>query len=98
MIRNLSLLILAIVLPAGLGLGEASARDWTSPQAGDARTRDWERPPLQPAVGKGKNAERTYTAEESARIGADVQRRGEARQRRWDDKMKTISGSICRGC
>ncbi len=40
----------------------------------------------------------TYTAEESARIGAEVQRRAEARQREWDRKTKALSRSICHGC
>ena len=40
----------------------------------------------------------TYTPEESARMGAEVQRRAEARQREWDRKTKALSGSICHGC
>ena len=30
--------------------------------------------------------------------GAKAQRAAEARQRTWDRKMKSVSGSICRGC
>ena len=40
----------------------------------------------------------TYTSEESARIGDEVQRRAEARQREWDRKTKALSRSICNGC
>ena len=40
----------------------------------------------------------TYTAEESARMGAEVQRRAEVRQREWDRKTKILSRSICDGC
>ena len=51
-------------------------------------------PPAPPTPAKTQ----TYTAEESARIGDEVQRRAEARQREWDRKTKALSGSICNGC
>ena len=33
-----------------------------------------------------------------AEVGARAQRAAETRQRTWDRKMKSVSGSICRGC
>jgi hypothetical protein len=30
--------------------------------------------------------------------GAKAQRAAEARQRTWDRKVKSVSGSLCRGC
>jgi len=41
---------------------------------------------------------RTYTAEESRKLGDEAQRLAEARQRVWDLKMRAVSGSICTGC
>ena len=51
-------------------------------------------PPASPAPAE----KRTYTDDESSRMGAEVQRRAEERQRGWDRKMKALSGSICKGC
>jgi hypothetical protein len=84
-----------ILLVGTVGAAGAFAQDWTSPRAGDRATRAWERP-----GGEAKAAapKRTYSHEESTRMGAEVQRQAEARQRGWERKMKAVSGSICRGC
>jgi hypothetical protein len=93
-------MIAAMVLVAGIaGAPTASAQDWMAPRAGDGATRAWER--SSGGSGQPANAgvpKRTYTHEESTRMGAEVQRQAEARQRGWDRKMKAVSGSICRGC
>jgi hypothetical protein len=41
---------------------------------------------------------RTYTAEESKKLGDEARRLAEAQQRVWDRKMKAVSTSICTGC
>ena len=41
---------------------------------------------------------RQYTAEESKRLGDEAQHAAEARQAIWDQKLRSISGSICTGC
>ena len=41
---------------------------------------------------------RTYTAEESKKLGAEARRLAEAQQHVWDRKMKAVSTSICTGC
>jgi hypothetical protein len=53
------------------------------------------KPPSTPA---GAAERRTYTTEESKKLGDEAQDLAEARQRIWDRKMKAVSGSICRGC
>jgi hypothetical protein len=50
------------------------------------------------AVSTPPRPERQYTAEESVALGAAADRRAEAQQRRWDRRLKQISGSICDGC
>jgi hypothetical protein len=40
----------------------------------------------------------TYTAAETATLGAAADRKAEAQQRRWDRRLNLISGSICKGC
>jgi hypothetical protein len=45
-----------------------------------------------------RNSSLRYTAEESAALGAAAQRRAEAQQRKWDQRLNKISGSICEGC
>jgi len=41
---------------------------------------------------------RTYTAEESKKLGDEARRLAEAQQHIWDRKMKAVSTSICTGC
>jgi hypothetical protein len=41
---------------------------------------------------------RTYTAEESKRLGDEARRRAEVQQDIWDRKMKAVGSSICTGC
>ena len=41
---------------------------------------------------------RTYTAEESKRLGDEARRLAEVQQHIWDRKMKAVSSSICTGC
>jgi hypothetical protein len=93
----------AILLAAACvaGAASAAAQDWTSPRARDAAARAWERPRTDPPAGPREKAgaqKRTYTHAESTRIGAEVRRQAEARERGWDRKMKAVSGSICAGC
>ena len=79
-----------------LAVSPSTARDWTTPQPKNgAASRDWERPAPQQRAGAAKH---TYTYEESKRMADELQRREELRQRGWDRKMKSVSGSICRGC
>ena len=53
------------------------------------------KPPSAPA---GAAERRTYTTEESKKLGDEAQRVAETQQRIWDRRMKDVSGSICRGC
>ena len=39
-----------------------------------------------------------YTAEEAEALGDAADRRAKEQQRRWDHRLKRISGSICDGC
>ena len=41
---------------------------------------------------------RTYSAEESKRLGDEAQHLAEVQQHIWDRKMKAVSSSICTGC
>jgi len=41
---------------------------------------------------------RTYTAEESKKLGDEARRLAEAQQQIWDRKMRAVSGSVCTGC
>ena len=41
---------------------------------------------------------RTYTAEESKKLGDEARRLAEVQQHIWDRKMKAVSASICTGC
>jgi hypothetical protein len=91
-------LILAATILFAAGAADTLARDWTSPRKGDEATRSWERSASGEGQPKAAAPKRTYTHEESSRIGAEIQRRAEARQRGWDAKMKAMSGSICSGC
>jgi len=87
----------AMVLLNGImGAPTASAQDWTLAVAGATRAGESSASDAQPS--KAGAAKRTYTYEESTRMGAEVQHQAEARQRGWDRKMKAVSGSICRGC
>jgi hypothetical protein len=96
--------LVAMILAAwAAGAVGAAAPDWTSPRAGDGATRSWERTKPKPgarseAPAKPGAPKQTYTHEESTKIGAEVQRLAEERQRGWDRKMKAVSGSICSGC
>ena len=40
---------------------------------------------------------RTFTAEESERLGEEARRLAEVQQHSWDRKMKAVSSSICTG-
>jgi len=51
-----------------------------------------------PSSARASITRRTYTAEESKKLGDEAKRLGEAQQRIWDRKMKAVSASICRGC
>ena len=96
--------LVAMILAAwAAGAVGAAAQDWTTPRAGDGAMRAWERTKAEPgaraeAQAKPGAPKRSYTHEESTRIGAEVQRKAEERQRGWDAKMKAVSGSICSGC
>jgi hypothetical protein len=91
-------LILAATILFAAGAADTVARDWTTPRKPDEATRAWERSAGSDGQAKAAVPKRSYTHEESNRIGAEVQRRAEARQRGWDAKMKAVSGSICMGC
>lgn len=41
---------------------------------------------------------RTYTPEESKKLGDDARRRAQERERVWDRNMKNLGASICKGC
>ncbi len=43
-------------------------------------------------------ATRTYTPEESKKLGDDARRRAQERERVWDRNMKDLGASICKGC
>ena len=53
------------------------------------------KPPSAPA---GAAERRTYTMEESKKLGDEAQDLAEARQRSWDRKMRAVGASICKGC
>jgi hypothetical protein len=46
----------------------------------------------------GDTERRTYTAEESKKLGDEAQRLAEAQQGIWDRTMKAVGRSICTGC
>lgn len=96
-IANARLLAATLLLAGAVGAASASARDRTSPRAADQATRAWERSSGETRT-QAAAPKPTYSYEESARMGAEVQRRAEVRQRGWDRKMKAVSGSICTGC
>ncbi len=50
------------------------------------------KPVAQPAVSESEKLKAIKTQADKA------QRINETRQRRWDTKMKAVSGSICNGC
>ena len=57
------------------------------------------------AAAEGRNSrppvaedKKVFSAQESKAMGEAAQRRGEARQKDWDRKMKSIAKGICVGC
>ncbi len=51
-----------------------------------------------PVTSAPSTERRTYTADESRKLGDEARRLAEARQSVWDRKMKAISRSVCTGC
>jgi hypothetical protein len=43
-------------------------------------------------------AARTYTPEESKKLGDEARRQAQERERVWDRNMKNLGASICKGC
>lgn len=68
--------------------GGLSAQDAVPPRSGGASA-----PAVTSEAGRKSSSEAR-----DANLGAKAQREADARHRRWDRKMKAVSGSVCRGC
>ena len=83
-----TLLGLALAAIAPTAIAGLSAQEVVPPRPGDAP----------PRAGESRVGSKELVKPSDADPGAKAQRAAEARQRTWDRKMKSVSGSICRGC
>ena len=76
------IMIAMALLAMSMTTHAAAAKDRVEPQAGNPKASE----------------SKSYNAEESAALGRAARAKGEAQERIWDHKMKTIARGICTGC